>query len=330
MQQWLFLVFQVCFFSALIGQRTVFFENPSFEDKPGRSRTPYGWYLCEESHHSPPDIHPQHIFSVTKPPADGRTYLGMVARADGSAESIEQVLSQPLAPGCYRLDFFASRSDEYFSYSVPVKDWVKFDKPLHIAVYGNHSPCSKKLLLGRSSVIEKTDWQGYTIILEVPAPVARLQIQVEPPDTAVSQWHGSVLIDGLSPLVPVDGESGSLLVKPGIPGHFYQGGDLMKLDTLLKYWPKNEVSLSTGLIQQADGQLIQMNAVLFTLASWAAGRKGRRLVWALDPNVSDRLEFMIHRAMHKAGLPEKNYRIRRKRRLNKDWAGNAFLKVRLK
>jgi hypothetical protein len=329
MHRW--LLFICCFwFSWLTGQSVVFFQNPSFEDTPRRSKTPYGWYLCGANHHSPPDIHPENIFKVTKSPADGITYLGMVSRADGSVESIEQVLSEPLQPGTYRMDFFAARSDEYYSYSVPVDQWVHFDHPLHLAVYGSDVPCSTARLLGRSQLVKDTAWQYYTLTLKVSAPVGRLQIRVEPPGTADSIWHGSMLIDGLSPIVPVDSQSGTLLAVPDSGATLPAKGDVAEIKALLNSLPGDERALNTVLLQHPGGQLMQVNGVLLAVARWAARRESQRLVLALHPRVSDRLVFAIHRAMRAAEVPEGGYRLKRKRGRGKHWIGESFLKIKLK
>ncbi|MEQ8703908.1 MAG: hypothetical protein RIC19_08300 [Phaeodactylibacter sp.] len=291
---------------------------------------PYGWYLCGANHHSPPDIHPDNIFNVTKPPADGKTYLGMVARADGSMESIEQVLSQPLLPGRYRLDFYAARSDQYYSYSVPVDRWVQYDRPLHLTVYGNTKPCAAAQLLGRSALVQDTAWQAYTLWLQVEVPVERLQIRVEQPDTAVGNWHGSMLLDGLSPIVPVEAHSRTLLVKPDRVAVVAIGSSSVAIEALLNKLPREEQAFSIGLLQRRVGPLVQINAALFAVARWVARLPERRVVFALHPSASDRIVFAIHRAMAVAQVPAHRYRVKRKKGRGQQWIGNSLLKIKVK
>ncbi|NUO03060.1 MAG: hypothetical protein HUU01_20820, partial [Saprospiraceae bacterium] len=99
-------------------QQPLPFLNPSFEDQPDFGKPPSGWFFCGNSGETPPDIHPGGFYGVTAAPKDGRTYVGMVMRDNGTEEQLGQRLAAPLAPGqCYAFRIFAARSDQYASFS---------------------------------------------------------------------------------------------------------------------------------------------------------------------------------------------------------------------
>ena len=92
--------------------------NPSFEDMPRHSKAPRAWSDCGFKGESAPDIQPSGIFSVTKPAADGNTYLGLVVRDNDTWESVGQELSKPLEKGkCYSFSISLCRSELYISIS---------------------------------------------------------------------------------------------------------------------------------------------------------------------------------------------------------------------
>ena len=67
--------------------------NPSFEDMPRHSKAPRAWSDCGFKGESAPDIQPSGIFSVTKPAADGNTYLGLVVRDNDTWESVGSIVT---------------------------------------------------------------------------------------------------------------------------------------------------------------------------------------------------------------------------------------------
>ena len=88
-----FLLFLFCslFTFDVNAQDTIRLDNFSFEDFPRHSHVPKGWYDCGFPDESPPDIHPQMgggEFKVNMAPVDGKTYIGMVVRENGTWEAI--------------------------------------------------------------------------------------------------------------------------------------------------------------------------------------------------------------------------------------------------
>jgi hypothetical protein len=86
--------------NALCSQRdTIRLTNPSFEDTPKRGgesdQQISGWYDCGMLYfpqESPPDIHPNGFWGVNVPAHDGKTYLGMVVRDNGTYEGVSAIL----------------------------------------------------------------------------------------------------------------------------------------------------------------------------------------------------------------------------------------------
>jgi len=120
-----FSVLLFCFSKIILGQDTIYLQNPSFEDaaRKGNSfSTPIvGWTDCGQINfpgQSPPDIlpTPDSAWGVTLAPKDGLTYLAMATRFDETYESVSQSLSAPLHAGkCYRLSGYFALSETYQS-----------------------------------------------------------------------------------------------------------------------------------------------------------------------------------------------------------------------
>lgn len=91
-----FYFFAHTFYS--VGQNTlqhsrIRLTNPSFEGSPMQSAVPAGWKSIDFQGESAPDVHPNGFWGVTIKPFSGKTYLGLVARANKTWERIGQVLS---------------------------------------------------------------------------------------------------------------------------------------------------------------------------------------------------------------------------------------------
>lgn len=316
----------------LQGQAPIYLRNPSFEDEPRRSKTPLGWYLCGPPNHTPPDVHPRNLFEVKQAPADGVTYLGMVARGDGTAEAIGQHLSAVMQAGTYQLDFYAAVSGEYFSYSEAVGQLVHFDAPLHLAIYGSSQPCGQEQLLGRSVLINHLEWKSHRLILQVRQPVTRLLLKVEHPRGDTLPRHGSMLLDGLSPLIPVHGEAqapGIALAPPVSP----QGVEELreKLIALLAQLQVNDGQWQPHCQLGAGGHVLQGNKYLAAIAQLLAGSQQRPSL-AIYPKTpyAKQLALAVRLAMARAGYNPRQYRLQIASRAGQRWLGDGLLKIKLK
>lgn len=189
----------------LLAQTPVFLENPSFEDLPQYASVPGGWRSCAFNGESPPDIHPVENgrFGVSQTPTDGETYLGLVVRENGTAESVGQHLSEPLRTGqCYSFSLQLCRSDTFVSMGRVSFQTVNFDTPVSLRIWGGHSPCGKKTLLAASSPVGNTEWEKFTFRIQPEEDVEWLMLEAS--FTGNEDYNGNLLLDGASPLVPID------------------------------------------------------------------------------------------------------------------------------
>ncbi len=313
------------------GQVPIYLQNPSFEDEPGRSKTPLGWYLCGPPNRTPPDVHPHDLFEVTQAPADGQTYLGMVARGDGTTEAIGQQLPTAMQPGAYQLDFYAAVSAEYFSYSEAVNQLVHFDAPLHLAIYGSAEPCGQAQLLGRSALITHTEWKSHRLVLRARQAVTRLLLQVEHPEGHTLPRHGSMLLDGLSPLIPV--EAASQVSDQATPPFVLPEGDGIEenLVALLARLEAKGGQWQPHCWPGAGGHMLQGNKYLAAIADLLAGHSNRPTL-AVHPETpyAKQLALAVRLALARAGMPPGQYRLQIARRAGQRWLGEGLLKIKLK
>ena len=122
----------------LLGQEgTINFKNPSFEGMPQHSTPPSDWEDCNFLHESPASTLPG-FFEVTKKAIDGKTYVGMSVRDNGTWESVFQVLENPLQKGkCYGFDIHLAKGGEGFeSISRNTSRTTKFKGDVGLRVWG--------------------------------------------------------------------------------------------------------------------------------------------------------------------------------------------------
>ncbi len=191
----------------LMGQKFRFvpFQNPSLEGSPSRSLTPMHWFHCGAEGESPPDTQPS-FFGHQPPAAHGRTYVGMVARENGTRESIGQQLDQRLEAGhCYEGGLYVARSDEYESASQLHSDTIKsYTTPLRLELYGGLTFCDDLELLAASPTVRSTDWHWYSFWIRAKNPLRTIVFQSGYDKDSSSYYNGNLLIDNIAPLVEVD------------------------------------------------------------------------------------------------------------------------------
>lgn len=126
--------------------------NPSFEGNPQDDSTPSGWIGC--SNETTPDILPGY-WGVFQKPSDGDSYLGLIAREDGTWESVGQRLNQPLkAFECYTFSLDLALSPTYAGYNMPLK----------VRIWAGSSTCGKLELLAESIPVKHYNWKTYDFV----------------------------------------------------------------------------------------------------------------------------------------------------------------------
>jgi hypothetical protein len=205
--------------TSLLGQDTIFLMNPSFEDIPHRGSAgglPIKmWDDCGSNTfpgESPPDIHPvsEGAWGVSMQPQDGATYLGLVARANGTYESVGQRLFTPLKAGtCYSLTAMMTQSPMYKSATVQsVKNGTRnlenFIQPVKVIVWGGIYTCEKLEVLAESSEVTNHEWQPFELVLKPHNKYTYITIEAFYSTSTEKKFNGHVLIDNLSPIIEVD------------------------------------------------------------------------------------------------------------------------------
>jgi len=257
-------------------------QNPSFEDAPGFSRTPRSWFYCGEFGESPPDIHPLDMFGVVHSAQHGYTYIGMVTRDNGTWEGLSQWLHEPLQAGqCYEFSIYAARSPFYQSISRKTWQLVNFDRPVILRIWGGNLNCEKAEMLAVSPLIESSDWQRYTFQFKPQTNYNRIVIEAYY-ETEETPYCGNVLLDHISPIIPIHCETQQPLVT---------------LETLQQTTPDSDTFLAAMAQQIAfsdtdqqvaqhafylpSGELYQANKPLFILSQIPKNTPNRKLIFHL-------------------------------------------------
>jgi outer membrane protein OmpA-like peptidoglycan-associated protein len=188
---------------SLVAQQTIKLDNPSFEDFPQPAHTPVGWYDCGFASESAPDVQPNAQFQVSKPPKDGKTYLGLVVRDNNTWEAVGQRLKIPLQKGqCYQFSLQLSKSELYVSKSKMTNKDVNYVTPAIVRIWGGNTYCGKDENLADSEPIENGTWKTYTFRLKPKANYSYIMIEAFYKMPTLFPYNGNVLVDHASDLVP--------------------------------------------------------------------------------------------------------------------------------
>lgn len=188
-------LFFLCFISYLIQAQEIPFGNPSFELDTVNQVLP-AWYFLDIKGESPPDVQPC-CFDVIKPAADGNTYLGMVARDNGTWEAIYQNLGIPLKAGnCYEFTVDLSQSFKYESVSRTNGKAASYNRPIRLLIWSSNKDGEHIEKLYSSPAINHADWRTYTIKIQASADVQSINFEAFYNDDF--PYNGHLLLDHLS------------------------------------------------------------------------------------------------------------------------------------
>lgn len=234
----------------------IYLRNPSFEEEdfshPKGWEMAQFWLYCGDKNYMPPIIQPGK-FDVMTPPSDGKGYIGMVIRADGTHGALSQALAQPLALGTTYLwfaDVCTSNTMESPTYLSQGRT-VPFDAPAKFYVWGGNTPCEKAELLDSTDWVENTNWKRHTFTL-TPRENSYQYLRIEI-CTAVNgrpTANGNVLVDNTTPLFPLtDSPADSLLTADFLKKWF-------NARLLSEHWKGGPGS---GSLHLADGLIFTQN-----------------------------------------------------------------------
>lgn len=180
------LIYCICNFALFLGAQSSI-KNGGFQGHPQDARMPDGWFKCARG--TTPDILPG-SWGVYLPPAEGQSYLGLIARDDGSTEAIGQRLTKPLKKGqCYTFELDLAHSDAYAGY----------DESIRIEIYASKKKCKQDQLLFRSPIITQSSWQSYTSTFVATEAWKYITLKAVHGQRAT---NGNILIDQLTDLNP--------------------------------------------------------------------------------------------------------------------------------
>ena len=181
---WIFL--SVILFSAANRlDAQIFLTNASFEGQPQDATVPVGWLPCEAG--TTPDILPG-PWGVFTEASEGRTFVGLITREDGSWESICQRLSQTINnKDCYTFKLDMAHSRTYAGYN----------RPIRLRIWGGMHKCEKNQLLFQSDLIDHTEWETYEVSFTAKQPINYLLIEAHYSEAPFSH-RGNILIDNIT------------------------------------------------------------------------------------------------------------------------------------
>jgi gliding motility-associated-like protein len=131
------------------------FSNPSFEGTPAIGQSPPFWStdLTGCGGYSTPDIQPG-FWGNYLVPHQGNSYLGMVARNNGTSEGIFQRLPSSLFQGdCYSFTIHLAKAIDYEAHG----------NPAVLEIWSGDDRCQVRELLWSSPSIQHTAWLPYKV-----------------------------------------------------------------------------------------------------------------------------------------------------------------------
>lgn len=135
-----------------------------------------------------PDIQPGN-WEVVKKPFEGRSFVGLIIREDGSKEGVYQELKQSLKGGqCYYLSLALARDPVYAGFNLPIA----------LRISGRNGLGGKIVELAMSPLITHTQWQVYTLEFTPRSDIDQFILQASPGPGISIAYRGNILVDGIS------------------------------------------------------------------------------------------------------------------------------------
>lgn len=183
---------------SLSAQKIAEFKNPSFENI---AQWGNGNFTFEKGI----DLQP-HKFGVSLPPKSGQKYISLVARDNGTWESISQTLDTVLVKDrCYKFSVHLAKSESFSSPTLrDLKLITDFDKPISLQIWGNNSnsskqPFTRKELLYVSPPIVNEEWQEYSVVFKPKKNINTILLEAYYTADSLNK-NGHLLLDTISPI----------------------------------------------------------------------------------------------------------------------------------
>lgn len=198
------LVFLLCFGGRFFAQQTPvpagknFLINGNFEvGSPGYSALPDQWENCGPRSESPPDLHGKNtrLFGVNTRAAEGKQFVGLVVRQNGTQECLLQNFPETLPLGTYRLRFAAAIPTDLKSPSRETGRSINYNRPVELRVL-MRTDGSTVDDWAEVTEIDHSKWRYYELDLTVDRTVYGLVLM--PAHSEPTPYSGAVLLDDVS------------------------------------------------------------------------------------------------------------------------------------
>ena len=135
------------------------------------------------------------FWGVQVPAQDGKTYVGLVARDDGTSEDIGQTIKEDLAVGvCYGFSVYLAHAPKYSG----------FNHPLRLRVWGGATRGAKEQLLTSSPLVDHADWRSYKLQFVPNRTIRYLTLEAWYGPGVLFKYKGNILLDNCSPIERCD------------------------------------------------------------------------------------------------------------------------------
>jgi gliding motility-associated-like protein len=192
------ILFFILFFLKCHFHYGQFFSNPSFEGTAQTNVPPAGWEPCNQ--YSTPDTQPGSFEVITKA-SQGNTFLGLVTRGNlgpyaNFNEAAQTKLLKPfIKDKAYSLKLDLCHSKELGHFIGFSDEFLRYDTPAKLRLWGGTSSCNKAQVLWESPTIDHAAWKTYAFELKPNADVNYLIFEAI--HVSQSTYFGNVLIDNL-------------------------------------------------------------------------------------------------------------------------------------
>ncbi len=166
-------------------------QNPSFEDTPRASASPWGWGSYSAG--STPDIMPG-AWGIQVAPQHGNTCVALVTREDGTREDIAQQLPVALKAGtCYTFSIYLAHAPQYVGYNHPVR----------LRVWGGTGR-KKDQLLASSALVDHAGWKEYKFQFVPGSAMRYITFEAFFAPGSMFHYRGNIVLDNCSPIERCD------------------------------------------------------------------------------------------------------------------------------
>jgi hypothetical protein len=199
--------------SPLNAQDTIIMlKNAGFEEAPKQGGQTLeiiqDWSDCGKikfPDESPPDIHPNGYWENHLSAHQGKTYLGIVVRDNGSYEGVGQKCSSYLLKGHkYEMSVYLAQSPNYKSASRSFRVMVNFTTPTVIRIWGSSNDCQEEELLYESPPIDHKEWKEYKFWFRPKSNLNTLKFSAYYKINTIVAYNGHILLDAISDIRLVD------------------------------------------------------------------------------------------------------------------------------